>query len=362
MTDKTMYKSVMEKLMIKSISKIRKKFILISLIVAIAIGAAIVALAKYYATTNNKGVAVASGLYFSSNILTQIDGSTDINRVKNEAGIPTYLNPKVWSGATCTFAIEIKNNDSVLLFNDANLDIEYKVDFLLLENEGNTSYTVKQVSSDGNTSIERTLNLNNTVSFTGKIQGGQPLYDKYELSIHIENEGRFEGRSAPVLVVAYPTSPDYIAATADELRLVSIIQGDYTQPKIEIDTKGFLIENYMTDSNWLDVVRSYSGYEYNITTTGDIASTGIENVNQDIAITWNSNVLTIDKFNSYYMDAKNKNQITDNGDGTSTMIIDAMPYSAIKLTFYKKDIDYDFAALGSRQNFINLVDAEIIEN
>lgn len=348
--------------MIKSILKNKKKFILISLIVAIALGAAIVVLAKYYATTNNKGVAVASGLYFSSNILTQIDGSTDINNVKNESGIPTYLNPKVWSGATCTFAIEIKNNDSVLLYNDANLDIEYRVDFLILENEGNTSYTVKQINSDGTASTERILNTGNTVSFTGKIEGGQPLYDKYELSIHIENEGSFEGKSAPVLVVAYPTSPDYIAATANELRLVSIIQGDYTQPKIEIDTKGFLIENYMTDSNWLDVVKSYSGYEYNITTTGDIASTGIENINQDMAITWNSNVLTIDKFNSYYLEARSKNRITDNGDGTTTMTIDAMPYSAIKLTFYKKDIDYDFAVLGSRQNFVDLVDVEIIEN
>lgn len=348
--------------MIKSIFKNRRKFILVSCLLVIAISVSAVIFAKYYATTNNKGVAVASGLYFSSNILANTPGSLDINTAKLETDLPEYLNPKIWSGATYTFPVEIRNHDSVLLYNDANLDVEYRVDFLLLENEISTSYSVKQVNTGSGSSVEKTLVKDNVISFTGKIDGGQPLYDKYELSIHIEDETKFEGKSAPVLVVAYPTAPNYIADTASELRLVAVIQGDYTQPKIEIDKKGFVIENYMTDSNWTETVKEYSGYEYNITTTGDVASTGIENISQDIAITWNSNVLSIDNFNSYYVEAKGKGMVVDNGNGTTTMRIDAMPYSNILITFYKKDATYDFSLLGSKQAFTELVDAVIVEN
>ena len=111
-----------------------------------------------------------------------------------------------------------------------------------------------------------------------------------------------------------------------------------------------------------ETVKEYSGYEYNITTTGDVASTGIENISQDIAITWNSNVLSIDNFNSYYVEAKGKGMVVDNGNGTTTMRIDAMPYSNILITFYKKDATYDFSLLGSKQAFTELVDAVIVEN
>lgn len=346
----------------KQISKHKKKLISLILMVAMIIGTAVLVLAKYYATTNNKGVAVASGLYFGSNILSTVEGDITLDNVKEESDLPIYLNPKVWSGASYTYPVEIRNYDSVLLYNDANLDIEYTVEFILLSDESSTSYSVKQIKADGTTDIEREINTQRVVKYTSKIKGGQPLYDKYEVTIHIENEANFAGKSAPVLVLAYPTAPDYIAATAKELRLVSIIQGDYTQPKIEIDNQGFVIENYMNSSNWLNIVNQYSGYEYNITTTGDIANSNTENITQSIAVTWNSQVLSVDNFNQYYKKALQNNKITDNNDGTSTMIIDAMPYANIAITFYKKSENYNFSTLGSMDEFKNLVNAEIVEN
>ena len=249
-----------------------------------------------------------------------------------------------------------------MLYNDSNLDIEYTVEFILLSEESATSYSVKQIKADGTTDTEREINTQRAVRYTSKIKGGQPLYDKYEVTVHIENESDFDGKSAPVLAVAYPTAPDYIAATANELRLVSIIQGDYTQPKIEIDNQGFVIENYMNSSNWLSIVNQYSGYEYNITTTGDIANSNSENITQNIAVTWNSQVLSVDNFNEYYKKALSNNKITDNHNGTSTMIIDAMPYANISIIFYKKNENYNFSTLGSIDDFKNLVNAVIVED
>lgn len=346
----------------KHISKLKKKLILVMLAAAVTIGAVVLVLAKYYATTNNKGVAVASGLYFNSNILSQTEGSIDLSDIKNESDLPVYINPKVWSGAAYTFPVEIRNFDSVLLYNDENLDIEYAIEFILLNEEESSSYTVKKIAADGTSDTERKINTRDSVKYTGKIKGGQPLYDKYEVSIHIENEAEFEGRSAKVLAVAYPTAPGYIADTARELRMVSIIQGDYTQPKIEIDNQGFIIENYMNDLNWLDVLEQYSGYEYSITTTGDMANSNAENVSQNIAITWNSNVLSVDNFNEYYKKSLADNKVKNNNDGTSTMIIDAMPYANISITFYKKNEEYNFSRLGSYEGFKNLVNAIILEN
>ena len=347
----------------KDLLKDKKKelIILTSIMLVLVIVTSLIIYGKYYATTNNKGVSVASGLYFGSNILTNIKGSLDIEDAKIDDDIPTYLNPEVWTGTTYTYPVEIRNYNSILLYNDSNLDMQYKVVFTLLDEDSATSYTVKQITADGSTNSEKIIEYGKEVSFTGQIKGGQPIYDKYEVSISIENVDTFDGKSAKILAVAYPTAPDYIAATAEDLRLATIIQGDYTQPKIEIDKSEFIISEMMNDANWLDIVKKYSGYEYNVTTTGDIASTGAENISQDIEITW-SNVLTINQFDPYYIQAKDEGKvIVDDVNNTTTMTIDAKPYSNMVITFFKKDASFDFATLSGLEEFKGLVTTTLIE-
>ena len=71
-------------------------------------------MAKYYAKESRKGVATASGLYFTSNYLEQI--SDDV--------LPERANTNQWLGSgTCNLNIEIYNYSNILLYNDENLNI-----------------------------------------------------------------------------------------------------------------------------------------------------------------------------------------------------------------------------------------------
>ena len=346
----------------KKILRNRKLILVLLLLVISAIATSLVIFGKYYATTNNKGVSVASGLYFASNVLSHSAGTTNTEQAKDDESIPMYYNPNVWVGETYTFPVQIRNYDSILLYNDANLDIEYNVIFILLDEDNTLSYSVKQITSDGPTIIEKPIVYGETVTFVGKLEGGQPVSDKYEVSIKIEDSEEFKGKSGRVLVVAYPTAPDYIATTAQSLRLASIIKGDYTQPEIKIDKSEFVIKDLMTDANWKEKVSSYSGYEYNITTNGDMAGAGSDYVAQSIKITW-SNVLTINQFDSYYLEAKAAGRVeVDDVNNTTSMYIDAKPYANILITFFKKDADYDFATLAGMNEFLGLVTTELINN
>lgn len=336
-----------------------KKFIFLFVFIAITLPLCIVALAKYYATTNNSGVAVASGLYFSSNVLSNINGSVSIASAKSESNLPVYLNPKPWTSASYTYGLEIRNHDSILLYNDDNLNISYKIDFVLLEDVAGTSYTV-QFGDD-----VKPITTDTVVSFTSTIQGGKPSCDRFKVTIERANDSSFKGRSGRILAVAYPTAPSYISTSANELRLISIIQGDYSNPIIDIDSKGFKCETGMTSLNWKSILDNLLGYEYNITTTGDIAGSSAAKSDQLVKVTWDNTILDIDRFNSYYLEAisgaANKSaEIETNGTKT-TLSIEAMPYANISIVFYRvKDIKLSSdPAISSMDDFKNLVETTI---
>lgn len=346
----------------KKILRNKKLLIVLVLLMVAAIATSLVIYGKYYATTNNKGVSVASGLYFGSNILSHSVGPIEEEQAKLDENIPMYINPQVWVGTTYTYPIQIRNYDSILLYNDANLDIEYKIYFILLDNDATCEYSVRQITSDGVTIIEREIEYGETIAFDSSLDGGHPISDKYEVSITIENPELFTGKSGRVLAVAYPTAPDYITSTAENLRLAAVIQGDYTQPMIEIDKSEFVIERLLDAGNWLDIVNKYSGYEYNITTNGDMAGAGTDYVAQSIKITW-SNVLSINQFDEYYVKAKVAGKVeVDNENNTTSMYIDAKPYANILITFFKKDADYNFGELAGMEEFVGLVTTELVNN
>lgn len=343
----------------------RKKIIILFILVFVMSAGTVFVMAKYYATTNNKGVAVASGLYFNSNILINEAGTIDIGEIVTQYNnslidIPISINSKEWSSSTYTFPIEIRNYNSILLYNDSNLNIKYNIEIVQLNSVAGTSYSVKRLNENG-IYEEETLTRGVVKKYEEVLQGGEALFNKFDINMNIEDNSGFTGRSAKILVLAYPVSPDYIAVSAENLRLISILQGDYTQSEISIDKQGFVIENGMDNTNFRSIIDTYSGYEYNITTYGDMAIKEGDSINQMMKITWNNSMLTIDQFSSYFIEARDNSNVIDNGDGTTSILIEAMPYANISIVFYKKK-NADFSTISSKKAFTNLVKAEILEN
>ena len=97
---------------------------------------------KYYKTGYNKGMAIASGFYFSSDYMAALEDTKGLavdsvmeEIVKNHLDtIVSSANGTPWMGTNVyDFHIKIRNFDNQLLYNDKDLNVEYRVEFLLLD-------------------------------------------------------------------------------------------------------------------------------------------------------------------------------------------------------------------------------------
>ena len=147
---------------VKDILKLNnaKKALLVSFLLCVVVIVCVsgVSLAKYYAKRDNKGVSVASGLYFNSNCISNVKG--DINTPLNQIDllkVPGYVNPEGGS----IFHLDIRNYDNHLLYNELYLDLEYTISFMKLNGEtASVEYTdengknVRVSLEDGTTYID----------------------------------------------------------------------------------------------------------------------------------------------------------------------------------------------------------------
>jgi hypothetical protein len=248
------------------------------LVVAVPSG---VSLAKYYAKRDNKGVSVASGLYFNSNCISNVAGS--INEPLDTIdlmNVPGYVNPEGGS----IFYLDIRNYDNHLLYNELYLDLKYTISFMKINGEtASVEYineegkNVRVSLEDGGTYVDATPASihpgwnGNYLTLTGKeLAGGAARQHSYV----IRTTNAIDGTDAKVLVMAHPTAPDYVAAAAEDMRLIGVLQAQPKNVKVGIDRSAFLIEDttdYTTD--WKRAVEKMSGLVYTIQTNGDDVST-----------------------------------------------------------------------------------------
>ena len=256
------------------IRKKRNKFILtvLSVFVALLIWQSIDRVAKYYAAKNNKGVAVASGLYFNSDKLNKKQGSTEngINSIKNDEieGLAITTNTASWSSGSVELPLKIQNYDSNILFNDSGLDITYQIEFKLLDEPVGATYSV----IDKDSSEVNTLNKSgDTYVSSGNLKGGTLNADTYKIRITLKDANIETYKPARVLVLAYPTAPDYLVNNENQqYRLLGIVEGHPNKMNLEISSAGFLIEERFTNENWEKIVKESVTYIYNFKTKGDI--------------------------------------------------------------------------------------------
>ncbi len=351
----------------KKLNKVNKAlFIGFVLCVVAFIGVSGVSVAKYYAKRDNKGVSVASGLYFNSNCISNVNGSitTALDQI-DLLKVPGYVNPEGGS----IFYLDIRNYDNHLLYNELYLDLEYTISFMKVNGEtASVEYTdeegknVRVSLEDGMTYIDATPGTthegwNGTYLTLSKkeLLGGAARHHSYV----IKTTNAIDGSDAKVLVMAYPTAPDYVAAAAEEMRLIGVLQAKPKNVKVGIDRSSFLIEDTSEyAANWKNAVEKMSGLVYTIQTNGDDVSTSGA-VKGELEVTWNSKMLDINQFDSYYLEAAQNGTITTDGDNI-TMKIKVLPYANVRITFYKTaDFVSAFETTMTQTEFENLVKAEL---
>lgn len=333
------------------------------------VGVSGVSLAKYYAKRDNKGVSVASGLYFNSNCISNVEGDIDVPLDQIDLlKVPGYVNPEGGS----IFYLDIRNYDNHLLYNELYLDLEYTISFMKLNGEtASVEYTnedgqnVRVSLEDGLTYVDAVAGTTHEgwngkyLTLTDKeLAGGAARYHSYV----IRTTSATDGTDAKVLVMAYPTAPDYVAAAAEDMRLIGVLQAQPKNVKVGIDKSNFLIEDtseYISD--WKSTVEKMSGLVYTIQTNGDDVSTSGA-VKGELEVTWNAKMLDINQYDPYYLEAVKNNAITTDGDN-KTMTIRVLPYANVRITFYKTaDFAAAFSSSMTQTEFENYVQAELAES
>ena len=195
--------------------------------------------------------------------------------------------------------------------------------------------------------------------------------DTYRVQISISGE-MSDYKSSRVLVLAYPTAPDYLVNNENQqYRLLGIVEGHPNKMNLEISSAGFLIEERFTNENWEKIVKESVTYIYNFKTKGDIVQDSSSAQKREIKIKWQSDYLSIDRFNEYYLKAIDAEDTTarygteqDSNNTWSYLILQVLPYSNINISFYKTDkfninLSAD-GAINSQDAFKNLVITEIV--
>ena len=260
-------------------------------------------LAKYYAGRSNKGVATASSLYFSSNLLKNV-------QQLNENDYPVVYNTAAWDGTYAySYNLEIRNYQNQLLYNDQNLDIQYNINFQLVNETDGGTY---QVTCQNET---KTITYGTSCSFSATLEGGQAKENKFTVSIK-RPEGNVDTnyKSVGIRVTATPVSPSYVA---NYEKLGGILYATTFSSQYEL-SGGF--SKVQTGK-----VSGYAGFPYTIT-----YKPGEDNMVQKVKVSWDADKLQLDQYSPYRSSVQ-----TDSVNNRDYIVISVEPYTVFDIMFYR---------------------------
>lgn len=350
-------------------TQVNKKFRIgaIALSCLILAGVSLTVYSKYYKTGYNKGMAIASGFYFSSNYMAAVDEIKGLDMEQIAADYADLIivssNSNAWKGTDAfSFNIEIWNYDNQLLYNDKDLNVEYKVCFMLLEEPKGATYTVTD-GSNNSYPLEWNNGKGSVMELSGKLAGGQPRTDTYTLTVGMTSASDYA--PASVLMVAYPTGPDYLVNTK---YIAGIVKANYEDREFKIESgTGFTVsktQDYKDD--WKGAVEKESGFVYQLITSGNYTGSEATATRKKIRLMWDSDMFKINENDDYYQSVKNNvdQYYDDPKDGINwkVMEIEVLPYSSLKFVFFRND-NFDSKLASMTQNgFEESVKAEVLTN
>lgn len=260
-------------------------------------------LAKYYAERSNKGVATASSLYFSSNLLKNV-------QKLNENDYPVVYNTSAWDGTDpYVYNLEIRNYQNQLLYNDQNLDIQYDISFQLVnETDGGTYQITYQNES-------KTITDGTGCSFSATLKGGQATENNFTISIkRPKGNVDINYKSVGIQVTATPISPSYVA---NYEKLGGVLYATTFSSKYELKGEFSKIQT--------EKVSEYAAFPYTIT-----YKPGQDNTAQQVKISWDAGKLQLDKYSPYYSSIQ-----TDLANNRKYIMVSIEPYTIFDIIFFR---------------------------
>jgi len=277
--------------------------------------------AKYYSQSVQNGIAIASGIYFTSNYAV---ASTDENDFFESIVKTGY------QGADADFVFEVRNYENNMLFNESSIEIPYSVYFWL---ESATDEAVYTVEFEGE---KHTLKAGaiNKVGFTGQvIGGGRAAANKYSIVVDVADNVKHT--SVPVYVEVL-TDPG--AVISSELR-GKMIFSTTSQAESYIESQGFVTStNASTDAEKFAEIQRLAELPYEIKTVGAVV--GDDNT-EELKLSWDPNVLEINMFDAAFIEwqreGNDRNTPYVDENGWQYITVRVMPYSAETVGFFRGD-------------------------
>lgn len=292
----------------------------------IVLVSSIVTFGKYYSQQRQKGVAMASDFYFSSDILAK---GVTVNENGPVSGFAEYAMSGRWNktGTTSSFTFNIRNFENNLLYNGSNVDVKYNV-YFMLEKEETNGATCSVRDAEGN-SVVVTTGVN-SMEHNGSIKeyslnGGSAQTDTFTVTYEHPTNSNYP---VGLYIWVVPTSPSYISKNnytlGSKIKMTESVESFSLTGKFDISD---ILTGNETDDN--NVLKNQSGFVYKVATTGSY-----DNDQVSIKLTWNSNYLTIDKFSSIIAD---QDGLNPDEDGNITITTTMKTFSSMDLIFYKTD-------------------------
>lgn len=296
--------------------------------------------AKYYSLSAKEGIAIATGVYFTSNYAHDADGEF----VENLVNIG-------YKGGDASFSLEVRNYENNLLFNTDNVNISYTIEMWLesAPTDG-AEYSISVGEGVNDTKQVLGAGEGNKVTISDQsIHGGAARSNSYYISLDAPDEHV----SIPIYVRIQTLDGSLINRTLTGKMLLS--GSAKTESKIE--SQGFVIPEEPAEQTEFERLTSLSAFTYEILTVGSASSGATE----ELKVSWDPTVLSIDLFDEAYMEwleAAQKEDPNITGPKTADngwyyIVIDIMPYSAENIGFFRgADFDTKATDLETLENYI----------
>lgn len=250
--------------------------------------------AKYLAQGVQKGVALASSIYFTSNHAAPSgSGSDDMTDA-----LVSVAESSDGGGKNYNFNVEIRNYENILLYNSSNAKIPYTVSFKLATTPaaGDKYLVTASVKKETGSRIEtvtgeaQALSANDWVTFENELLGGEALSDDYQIQVTSS-----AGNPVPIYVQAKTKDG---ALLTEHLKGKIMLQAG-TDSGDFLKTFGFSVPSDGTDAEKFAALQKQSEFTYKITTGGIGADAGADA--DVVTLYWDSAVYDIDRFSNAYL-------------------------------------------------------------
>ena len=294
--------------------------------------------AKYYSVSAREGVAIATGVYFNSNYAHNAEG----------VFVETLVDIG-YKGGRASLSLEVYNYENNLLFNTENVNIPYEIEMWL-----------DSAPTDG---AEYSLSIGTALNDTKQVLGvGEE--NKRVISSQTISGGAARINPYYILVDApenHTPIPIYVRVKTLSGSLINreltgkILLAGTAQNESKIEAQGLVIPDEPADlSDEFERLIRLSSFTYEVLTVGAVADAG---VTEELKVMWNPTVFTIDLFDTAYTEwmekTGNTEPLVDAVSGMRYITIDAMPYAAEKIGFFRgPDFDERATDLDTLETYI----------